>query len=50
MGNFYSADRDATLPVAFNAAAYRFGHSLVPPALERWSVSHRFVGKFHQFV
>ncbi|KAG8229280.1 hypothetical protein J437_LFUL009641 [Ladona fulva] len=30
---------------AFAAAAYRFGHSLLPTAVERWSKAHKFIGK-----
>lgn len=29
---------------AFAAAAFRFGHSLLPTAVERWSKSHKFIG------
>ena len=28
----------------FTTAAYRFGHSLLPSTIERWSPSHRFIG------
>jgi len=28
----------------FTTAAYRFGHSLLPSTIERWSTSHRFIG------
>lgn len=30
---------------AFSAAAFRFGHSLLPSAIERWSKVHKFIGK-----
>jgi len=30
---------------AFAAAAFRFGHSLLPTAVERWSKAHKFIGK-----
>lgn len=30
---------------AFAAAAFRFGHSLLPTAIERWSKAHKFIGK-----
>ncbi len=40
----YNPKLEATLPVAFFAAAFRFGHSLIPSALERWSTSHKFIG------
>lgn len=29
---------------SFAAAAYRFGHSLLPTAVERWSKAHKFIG------
>nr|XP_023018296.1 chorion peroxidase [Leptinotarsa decemlineata] len=29
---------------AFAAAAFRFGHSLLPTAIERWSKAHKFIG------
>lgn len=46
MTNFYDSSIDPTLPAAFNGAAYRFGHSLIPSKLERWSTDHsRSVGK-----
>ncbi|XP_073972965.1 salivary peroxidase/catechol oxidase-like isoform X2 [Rhodnius prolixus] len=28
---------------AFSAAAFRFGHSLLPTAVERWSKAHKFI-------
>ena len=40
----YDAKLDPTLPVSFFAAAVRFGHSLIPSAIERWSVTHQYVG------
>ena len=42
--NKYNPKLEATLPTAFFAAAFRFGHSLIPNALERWSTSHKFIG------
>lgn len=29
---------------AFAAAAFRFGHSLLPTNVERWSKAHKFIG------
>uniref|UniRef100_A0A8D8QM30 Peroxidasin homolog n=1 Tax=Cacopsylla melanoneura TaxID=428564 RepID=A0A8D8QM30_9HEMI len=34
---------DATIPAAFGTAAFRFGHSLLPKSMERWSVTHKFI-------
>ena len=45
MASSYNSKLDASLPVSFFAAAYRFGHSLIPSAIEKWSVSHKFMGK-----
>jgi hypothetical protein len=42
--NSYDQDTDITIPAAFGAAAFRFGHSLLPDAMERWSASHKFLG------
>lgn len=39
----YNPNLEATLPDAFFAAAFRFGHSLIPPTLERWSTSHKLI-------
>lgn len=30
---------------AFASAAFRFGHSLLPTAVERWSKAHKFIGR-----
>lgn len=35
---------------AFAAAAFRFGHSLLPTAVERWSKAHKFIGEEIVFV
>jgi len=42
--NSYDQDADITVPAAFGAAAFRFGHSLLPDAMERWSAGHKFLG------
>jgi len=42
--NSYDPDADITVPAAFGAAAFRFGHSLLPDAMERWSAGHKFLG------
>lgn len=44
MLNKYNSKLEATLPVSFFTSAFRFGHSLIPNALERWSSSHKFIG------
>lgn len=44
MLNKYNPKLEATLPTSFFAAAFRFGHSLIPNALERWSTTHKFIG------
>lgn len=44
MLNSYDPKMDATLPSGFFAAAFRFGHSLIPSAIERWSPTHKFIG------
>jgi len=40
----YDPDTDITIAAAFGAAAFRFGHSLLPDAMERWSADHKFLG------
>ncbi|XP_050520444.1 peroxidase-like [Daktulosphaira vitifoliae] len=42
--NSYDPDIDITIPAVFGSAAFRFGHSLLPDAMERWSVDHKFLG------
>ena len=40
----YDATADPSLPASFTAAAFRFGHSLLPSTVERWSTSHKYIG------
>lgn len=42
--NNYDPDTDMTMSAVFGAAAFRFGHSLLPDAMERWNVDHKFLG------
>jgi hypothetical protein len=35
---------------AFAAAAFRFGHSLLPTAIERWSKAHKFIGTLNAML
>jgi hypothetical protein len=41
----YDPNVDVTIPSAFVTAAYRFGHSLLPNVLERWSPNHVRIGQ-----
>ncbi|XP_023726192.2 lactoperoxidase-like [Cryptotermes secundus] len=40
----YDPNVDVTIPSAFMTAAFRFGHSLLPNVLERWSPNHVRIG------
>ncbi|KAJ8875949.1 hypothetical protein PR048_023857 [Dryococelus australis] len=39
----YDPEVDSTVTAAFITAAFRFGHSLLPGAVERWSATHKYI-------
>jgi len=40
----YDPLTNPSVATGFTSAAFRFGHSLLPSTIERWSKSHRYVG------
>lgn len=42
----YDPEVNPDVIASFASAAYRFGHSLLPTAVERWSKAHKFIGTF----
>ena len=42
--NGYDAYANPTVTNGFASAAFRFGHSLLPSTIERWSKTHRYIG------
>ncbi|XP_065335195.1 chorion peroxidase-like [Cloeon dipterum] len=41
--NLYQPGLNPTVPDSFGTAAFRFGHSLLPSTIERWSPAHRYI-------
>ena len=43
--NGYNEHEDPSTTLAFMTSAYRFGHSLLPTVVEKWSPTHKYIGE-----